>query len=128
MTISQSVAFIDRLIDQTKQGLITWSPVKNELIESWFPRLSLKESYYCEIKNAVLAVGILAKEFVRFTDVDIFIHIKDSKTYSIHEYTALSDGQDFDLLCSKIFRLHNLLNDSDYSLDEFVSNYLKDNH
>lgn len=130
MLFDQSVAFVDRLIVQTKKKQISWHPIKSvaESVHIHFPELAINSSYYFEIENAIIATGKLNNEFVQYTDVDIFVYLEETKTYSIHQYTEIKDGNDLDVLCSKIFRLYNLLTTSDCLLDNFMSNYLRENH
>ena len=127
MHIDQAVSFLDLIIKQTKNSAISWSPLKVPLAIESFPKLTVSHAYYCELPTATLAIGFLHDPYIRSTDFDLFVRLNNSRTYSLFENTDLGDSQDFDLICSKILRLHGLIDSPDSSLAAFVNDYLKDN-
>lgn len=124
MHIDKSVSFIDFLIAKTKNNAISWNPLKRDEGKELFPKLCCSHSHYCEINNAIIAVGELLPQYIESTDVGLFTYISGSRTYSILESTDLADDQDFDRLCSKTFRLYELVNIPDGALEKFIDNLI----
>ena len=124
MDINKSVAFIDYLIKETKKNAISWNPLKYQLRDESFPRLDCDHAHYCKVDSHFIAIGGLLPQYVESTDVGLFVCINNSKTFFLLENTDLSDGQDFDLLCSKTFRLDELVNAPDNSLETFIDDLL----
>lgn len=129
MQLGKSMAFINLLIQQTKNGTISWYPLAYVDHNQLFPRLESSSSYCCKVNYASTAIGSLLPQYKETdSDIDIFVCINNSKTYSLLDGAEISDSQDDDLIRSKILRLYNLIDYPDNSLEKFIDNYLGKKH
>lgn len=129
MQLGKSVSFINLLIQQTKNGTISWDPLSKVSQRQSFPQLDLLSSYYCKTSDAHIAIGNLLPQYKNSdSDISIFICIDNARTFSLIHDSEIGDAQDDDLIRSKILRLYNLINYPDSSLEKFIDDYLGKTH
>lgn len=125
MQLNKSIAFINTLIQQTKERRISWMPLNYTNFRHLFPQLVSDVSFCCETMNAKIAIGYRsAQSLADDIKLDIFICIEDSIAYSLFDDTEIADAQDDDFFCSKIYRLYNLVSSSGNPIEKFIDDYL----
>ena len=129
MQLGKSIAFINLLIQQTKDGTVSWCILSKLSENQYFPRLEKTSSYCCKVNEACIAIGKLLPQYKETdSDLAIFVWISNARTCSLLEDSEIGDAQDDDLIRSKILRLYQLINYPDNSLEKFIDDYLGKMH